>query len=171
MICPKAFLSNLGLLSVLHYFLIDTFWCRHKMDERVPKCFFPLAQNKLHQCFEVFEGKKALEAVTSFKTSFVCRASSAGALYGVWQAWSPARHARGCLTERESRTQQSEVKTGREKFCSKLPVTSSYPHDRYLLEKYFYLFLKVTSQNNLRNKSGYKQNAALDSQWHSKTNV
>lgn len=100
---------------------------------------------------KVFEEKIALEAVTSLKTSFVCRASNAGALYGVRQAWSSARHARGCLTKQESHTQQSDIKTGKEKLFSKLPMTSSYPHDCYLLEKYSYLFLKVTSQNSIRN--------------------
>lgn len=126
--------------------------------------FFPLAHDKSSHCFEVFERKKALEAVTSFKTSFVCKASNAEALYRVWQAQSPARHTCGCLIEQESRSQQSEVKTGKEKLYSKLPVTSSYPHDHYLLEKYFYLFLKVTSQNNLRN-----QTASATERWMSES--
>lgn len=115
--------------------------------------------------------KKALEAVTSFKMSFVHRASNARALYVEWQARSPARHARGCLTQHESHTWQSEGKKGKEKLYSNLPVTSSYPHDHDLLEKYFYLFLKVTSQNNLRNKTGCEENAALDCQCHWKMNV
>lgn len=112
------------------------------MDETDHKCWFlglaffsPLANDKLLQQFEAFEGKKALGAVTPFKTPFICRASSVGALYRVQQMQPPVRHAHRYLTEQGSRTQKSKVKPGKDKLCS-------YSHDCYLLGKYVHLFLK-----------------------------
>lgn len=55
----------------------------------------------------------------------------------------------------------ARLQNGQREVALRAAITSSQPHDHYLSEKYFYLLLGAVSQNNLRNKADYGENAAL----------
>lgn len=94
--------------------------------------------------------KKALEAVTYFKTPFACRASSAGAL---------CKHSRCCLQPQlqwvwaQATRSALEVKTASEKLHSKLTKWQAPLHVIASCWKNFYLFLKGSSQKKLKKKN------------------
>lgn len=96
--------------------------------------------------------KKALEAVTYFKIPFACGASKAGALWKCSSAVS-SQNCMGSLSKHKPHTQHSRSKQAKRSYTQSCQWQSlTHVIVTCWWKTYFYLFLKVTSQNKLMNR-------------------